>query len=87
MFHLADLHKSRTRDCQFLLLVGDREDFGRELRIRQSRLMEESWKLLKVDVSCRILKDTGHEFLDPQMAVVRDWLQQEAPKVSSTASR
>lgn len=86
MFHLADLHKSRARDCQFLILVGDREDFGRELRIRQSQLLEDSWKLLNVNVSHRILKDTGHEFNEPQMELVREWLRNDvahAPKSES----
>jgi predicted esterase len=78
MFHLADLHKSRTRDCRFLILVGDREDFGREMRIKQSQLLVDSWKLLQVNLTCRILKDTGHEFNEPQMEVVNEWLRNGA---------
>jgi hypothetical protein len=77
MFHLTDLHKSWARDCRFLILVGDQEDFGRELKIRQSQFQQDAWKLLNVNVSCRILKNTGHEFNEPQMAVVREWLQND----------
>jgi hypothetical protein len=72
-----DLHKSTARNCRFLILVGDREDFGRELKIRQSRLAEDSWKLLNVNLSHRVLQNTGHEFNEPQMEIVRDWLQNE----------
>ena len=80
MFHLTDLHKSGARDCRFLILVGDQEDLGRDLKIRGGQLQEDSWKLLGVNVTCRILKDTGHEFNEPQMEVVRDWLRNEAGK-------
>lgn len=82
MFHLADLHKSRTRDSRFLILVGDKEDFGRELRLRQARLQQDAWRLLDVNITFRILEDTGHEFLAPQMAVVTDWLQTEVAPTS-----
>jgi hypothetical protein len=75
MFHLADLHKGGTRDCRFLILVGDQEDFGRDVKVRQSQLQQDAWKLLGVDVSCRILKDTGHEFNAPQMETVGEWLR------------
>ena len=83
MFHLADLHKSRARDCRFLILVGDQEGPGRELKLRQSRLLQDAWKMLNVDVTCRILENTGHEFNDPRMAIVREWLRNQsatAPK-------
>ena len=78
MFHLADLHKSRTRDCRFLLLVGGREGFGREVKIRQSRLLQDSWELLGVNLTYRVLEDSGHEFGEREMAVVRTWLQESA---------
>lgn len=77
MFHLMDLHKTRARDCRFLLLVGDQPDLGRELKIRQGQLQQEVGKLLGVNVSCRIMKDTGHEFNGPQMELVKKWLQNE----------
>ena len=48
---------------------------GRELKIRQSQLLQDSWKLLKVNVTCQILKNTGHEFNQPQMAIVGEWLR------------
>ena len=77
MFHLTDLHKSRARECRFLILVGDQPDMGRELKIRQAQLQQEEWKLLGVDLSCRVMEDTGHEFNEPQMTIVRNWLLPE----------
>ena len=71
-------------------MVGDQEDWGRELRIRQSELLEDSWKLLNVNVSHRILKNTGHEFNDPQMEAVGEWLRNDvanAPKVQSSTDK
>jgi hypothetical protein len=53
---------------------------GREVKNRQAQLQQDAWSLLKVDVTCRILKNTGHEFNEPQMAVVRDWLQTDVMK-------
>ena len=87
MFHLTDLHKSRACDSRFLILVGDREDMGRDVKIRQSQLQQDAWSLLHVNLSCRILKDTGHEFNEPQMAVVRDWLQNEVMKGRNSQSK
>jgi predicted esterase len=75
MFHLMDLHKQDARDGRYLILVGDQEDMGRQLKIRQSQLQQDSWKLLGVNVSCQIMKDTGHEFNEPQMALVSEWLK------------
>jgi predicted esterase len=80
MFHLTDLHKSKSRNCRFLILVGDQEDFGRDAKIRQSRLLEEEWKLLNVNLSSRIMKDTGHQFDRPQMEIVSEWLRNEVMK-------
>jgi hypothetical protein len=77
MFHLADLHKSGAKDCRYLILVGDQEDLGRELKIRQSQVQQEAWQMLDVNLSCRILKDTGHEFSAPQMNIVGEWLRNE----------
>lgn len=78
MFHLSDLHKNLARDSRFLLLVGDKEDLGRDLKIRQSQLQQDSWRPLGVDLSYRILKNTGHEFNQPHMELVREWLRNEA---------
>jgi hypothetical protein len=77
MFHLTDLHKKGARDSRFLVLVGDREDYGRELKIRGSRLLQDEWKLLGVNLSCQIMQDTGHEFPDRYMALVGRWLRNE----------
>jgi hypothetical protein len=60
-----------------LILVGDREDLGRDIKIKGGQLTEDAWKLLKVDVTCRIMKDTGHEFNAPQMNIVGRWLREE----------
>lgn len=80
MFHLTDLHKKYAKDCRYLILVGDQEDMGRELKIRGSKLQQDSWKLLGVNLSYQIMKDTGHEFNDPQMDIVGRWLRGESPK-------
>ena len=77
MFHLTDLHNKRTRGGRFLILVGDKEELGRELKIRGSRLLQDSWTLLGVNLSYRILKDTGHEFQNRHMALVGKWLRYE----------
>lgn len=77
MFHLTDLHKKGSRDCRYLLLVGEKQDFGRELKIRRSMLLEEEMKMIGVNLSCRIMKDTGHEFRNPQMAIIGKWLSDE----------
>jgi predicted esterase len=86
MFHLADLHKSRARDCRFLLLVGDQEGLGRDVKIRQAQLQQDAWKLLGVDVTCQIMKDTGHEFNQPQMEIVGDWLRNEVMKSQNSTT-
>jgi predicted esterase len=80
MFHLTDLHKKYAKDCRYLILVGDREDMGRELKIRQGKLQQDSWKLLNVNLTCHVMKDTGHEFNPPQMDIVGKWLKGEEPK-------
>jgi hypothetical protein len=77
MFHLTDLHKKYARDCRFLVLVGDKADYGRDLKIKRSQLLQEEWKLLGINLKCHILKDTGHEFYDRQMAIVGRWLRNE----------
>jgi predicted esterase len=86
MFHLADLHKSGTRDCRFLILVGDREGMGRDVKIRQARLQQDAWKLLGVNVTCQIMKDTGHEFNQPQMELVGEWLRNHVMKGDNSRS-
>lgn len=78
MFHLTDLHKQFARDCRYLFLVGDKEDFGRDERIRQSKLLQDSWSLLSVNLKYHILKDTGHEFQDWHMALVGKWARNES---------
>jgi len=77
MFHLTDLHKKNAKGCRYLVLVGDKQDQGRELKIRGAQLLRDEWKLLGVNLSCGILKDTGHEFGDRHMALVGKWLRNE----------
>lgn len=77
MFHLTDLHKSGARDCRYLLLAGDEEDLGRELKLRAGQLQEDIWKLVGIDLEFHVMKDTGHEFGPKQMALVGNWLRRE----------
>jgi hypothetical protein len=67
--------------------VGDRQELGRDLKLRQSQLQQDSWGLLGVNVTHRVLKDTGHEFRERHMAIVGDWLRNEvAPGPARTSS-
>lgn len=75
MFHLTDLHKQGSRNCQYLILVGDKQDFGRDLKIQQSKLLQDEMKLIGVNLTYEIMKDTGHEFNEEQMSLVRKWIQ------------
>jgi hypothetical protein len=77
MAHLTDLHKKGSKDSRFLILAGDREDYGRSLKIRGAELLQDEWKLLGVDLTCRIMEDTGHEFEDRHMEMVGRWLRRE----------
>lgn len=78
MFHLSDLHKKRARDCRFLILSGDnREDLGRDLKIRGGQLLQDTWQLVGVDLSFHVMEDTGHEFHKRHMAIVGRWLRHE----------
>jgi hypothetical protein len=60
--------------------VGDQEGMGRDVKIRQAQLQQDAWKLLGVNVTCQIMKDTGHEFNKPQMDLVREWLREKVMK-------
>ncbi len=77
MFHLSDLQKKNAKDCRFLILVGDREDMGREVKIKQSEIQQEAWKLLDVDLKYHVMKNTGHEFQDRHMEMVGRWIRGE----------
>jgi hypothetical protein len=78
MFHLMDLHKRGARDSRFLVLVGDKQDFGRDVKIRQSQLLQDEMRLLRVNLTFEIMKNTGHEFGERQMAIVGQWLRSPA---------
>lgn len=80
MFHLMDLHKKGTRDCRFLILVGDKQDLGRELKIRQSQLLQDEMKLLNINLKYRVMENTGHEFYEKQMNIVNKWIRNEYPQ-------
>jgi hypothetical protein len=90
MFHLTDLHKKHARDCRFLVLVGDKKDYGRDLKIKGSQLLQEEWKSLGVNLEYQIMEDTGHEFYNRQMALVGRWLRNEdiskSPALKDTIS-
>jgi predicted esterase len=78
MFHLTDLYKSYSRDARYLILSGDdRRDPGRDLKIRGGQLLQDAWRFLGVDLSFRVMTDTGHEFGDREMALVGRWLRGE----------
>jgi hypothetical protein len=60
-----------------VLSGDDRTDLGRDLKIRAGRLLQDSWRMLGVDLAFQVMADTGHEFNDPQMALVGKWLRHE----------
>ena len=74
MFHLTDLHKTPTRDRRFLILVGDKEDYGRDLKIRGAKLLQDSYQLLGFSVESRILKNTGHEVTPSCKKNIETWI-------------
>jgi hypothetical protein len=78
MFHLTDLHEAGARDARYLILVGDQPDLGRDLKLRGCALMQDEWRLLNVNLTCEIMKGTGHAFPPEVMARVGRWLT-EAP--------
>jgi hypothetical protein len=59
---------------------------GRDVKVRQAQLQQDAWKLLGVNVTCQIMKDTGHEFNEPQMEIVGKWLRNEGAKDANSAS-
>lgn len=77
MFHLTDLHKRGSRDCQYLILTGDKQDLGRELKIQRSKLLQAEMKMIGVSLSFEIMENSGHEFHKTQMEYVRRWLIKE----------
>ena len=86
MFHLTDLHKKRTRDCRFLVLSGDDlRDPGRELKIRGGKLLQDARRMVGVDLTFHVMKNTGHEFDTPQMELVGRWLRGEDSSDPATA--
>ncbi len=76
MFHLTDLHEAGARDARYLILVGDQPDLGRDLKLRGCALQQDAWRLLGVDLTCEIMRDTGHAFPPAVMERVGRWLSQ-----------
>ena len=74
MFHLADLHKTPTKDRRFLVLVGDKEDYGRDLKIRGAKLVQDSYQLLGCNIESRILQNTGHELTQRGKNEIGTWV-------------
>jgi hypothetical protein len=82
MFHLTDLHETGARDARYLILVGDQPGQGRDLKLRGCALLQDSWRLLDVDLTCEIMKGTGHAFPPEVMTRVGQWLN-TAPAVKA----
>ena len=82
MFHLTDLHEAGARDARYLILVGDQPDMGRDLKLRGCALLQDSWRLLNVDLTCEIMKGTGHAFPPEVMTRVGQWVN-AAPAVKA----
>ena len=74
MYHLTDLHKSPTKYRRFLIMVGDRDDYGREYLIRGAKLAEDAWKLHGVNIESRVMKNTGHELTMDCKEQIREWI-------------
>lgn len=78
MFHLTDLHKRLSRDARYLIFSGDdRSDPGRDLKIRGGQLLQDAWRFVGVDLTFRVMANTGHEFGEREMALVGQWLRGE----------
>ncbi|MHC4296236.1 MAG: alpha/beta hydrolase [Planctomycetota bacterium] len=74
MFHLTDLHKTPTRDRRFLILVGDKEAYGRDLMIRGAKLLQDLNQLYGRRVESRILKNIGHEITPSCKKDIGTWI-------------
>jgi hypothetical protein len=74
MFHLTDLHKTPTKDRRFLILVGDKVDYGRDLKIRGAKLVQDSFQLIGCSVESRILQNTGHELTQSVKRDIGKWV-------------
>jgi hypothetical protein len=85
MFHLTDLHKTPTRDRRFLILVGDKEAYGRDLMIRGAKLLQDYNQLYGRSVESRILKNTGHELTPSCKKDIGIWIFEvnRIPKVQT----
>lgn len=77
MFHLTDLYKSPSKDRRFLVLVGDKEDQGRDLKLRGAKLVEDLYQPLGIDVESKILENTGHELTSKCKKDIGNWIFEE----------
>lgn len=74
MFHLTDLHKTPTKDRRFLILVGDKYDFGRDLKIRGAKLVQDAYQVVGCSIESRILQNTGHELTQSCKKDIGTWI-------------
>lgn len=74
MFHLTDLHKMPTKERRFLILVGDKEDYGRDLKIRGAKLVQDAYQVLGCSVESRILLNTGHQLTQSCKRDIGAWV-------------
>jgi len=74
MFHLTDLHKTPTKNHRFLILVGDKIDYGRNLKIRGAKLVQDAYQLIGCRIESRILQNTGHELTQNCMKDIGTWV-------------
>lgn len=77
MFHLTDLHKSKARDKRYLLLLGEKDEPGRQLKIDQTKLLLQAWGMVKIDMEAYLQRDVGHVFNTSHMNFVTSWLTGE----------
>jgi hypothetical protein len=55
-------------------MVGDQEDYGRELKLRGAQLLEDSYRPLGIDVENRVLENTGHELTAACKKDIGTWI-------------
>ncbi len=77
MFHLTDLHKSGAINSRYLILVGDQQDYGRDLKIRSAQLQQDSWRMFNIDITTIIMENTRHAFPEKYMRLAGNWLNGE----------
>ena len=82
MNKIQEIRKRRQRTHRQLAGQGSRRP-GHRKSVKPG-FQQDAWKLIGVNVTCRIMKDTGHEFNEPQMEIVGEWLRNEVVNGSSS---